>query len=72
MPTPTTADVLPFRDAAVRPPIDSAAARGSRRFPAGDSAAAAQNVIPLSAFRGRSRRFARSVNLDPLPGGEAA
>jgi hypothetical protein len=72
MPTPTTAVVLSFRDAALRRPIDTGASRGSRRFPAGDSATAADNVIPLAAFRRASRRFAPPVDLDPLPGGEAA
>jgi hypothetical protein len=71
MPTPTTAVVLSFRDAALRRPIDVGASRGSRRF-SGNRDPATDNVIPLAAFRNASRRSLTDMDLDPLPGGEAA
>ena len=67
--TEKSATVIPFRDAALRAPIDLAAARlALRHEPAGESLP--DNVIVLASFARsswRARRF-----LAPPPDGEAA
>ena len=68
--TENTATVLPFRDAALRAPIDLAAARlALRHEPAGESLP--DNVIVLARFARSARRTRRFV-LAPPPDGEAA
>ena len=67
-----TANVLPFRDAALRPPDELV--RASRTV-APDTASlgpAPDNVIVLSSFARSARRALRPFKLDSPPEGEAA
>jgi hypothetical protein len=70
-----TATVLPFRDAALRRPIDVVAWMNTHAPRAGEPATC-DNVIPLARFDRASRRVDRRVDrwpwLDGPPEGDAA
>ena len=65
------ATVLPFRDAALRRPIDVVAWVNSHT-PAPQPGALRDNVIPLTHLGRTSRRARRRFGCDGPPGGEAA
>jgi hypothetical protein len=66
-----TATVLPFRDSALRRPIDVVAWINTHAPLAGD-ASELDNVIPLARFARATRRGERRTWFGGPPGGEAA
>jgi hypothetical protein len=66
------ATVLPFRDAALRRPIDVVAWMNTRASSATESRVALDNVIPMARFARASRRGAHRTWFAGPPEGEAA
>ena len=66
-----SATVLPFRDAALRAPIDLTRYRDAHPRQTGDHGVACDNVVSLAQFSGRGRRARRFI-FAPPPDGEAA
>jgi hypothetical protein len=66
-----SATILPFRDAAIREPIDLTLYRAEHQAATAGEGAAADNVVVLAQYARRGRRF-RRVLLAPPPDGEAA